>query len=183
MVVLSRSYQSNRIVTLEIVAKMLSIGTPNERLHRTRRQRSSRNTDGLLPGRVLTRSASGTFPLNVPVAASSANVLPFQRTCSQTSLSKFNLFSNFINQSDLVRWNSNQYGFAPAPLVIAGPSGSGKSTLLKRLMEEFQDCFGFSVSRMYFNLGCNHVAILIGSFVYPIPFHCSLLILSTISTR
>ncbi|KAI2804579.1 hypothetical protein BLOT_003566 [Blomia tropicalis] len=150
MVVLSRSYQSNRIVTLEIVAKMLSIGTPNERLHRTRRQRSSRNTDGLLPGRVLTRSASGTFPLNVPVAASSANVLPFQRTCSQTSLSKFNLFSNFINQSDLVRWNSNQYGFAPAPLVIAGPSGSGKSTLLKRLMEEFQDCFGFSVSQYYF---------------------------------
>jgi len=34
----------------------------------------------------------------------------------------------------------------PRPLVLCGPSGSGKSTLLKRLMEEFNDYFGFSVS-------------------------------------
>lgn len=34
----------------------------------------------------------------------------------------------------------------PRPLVLCGPSGSGKSTLLKRLMEEYSDCFGFSVS-------------------------------------
>ncbi|UYV75397.1 hypothetical protein LAZ67_13000125, partial [Cordylochernes scorpioides] len=34
----------------------------------------------------------------------------------------------------------------PRPLVICGPSGSGKSTLLKYLMDEFGDCFGFSVS-------------------------------------
>lgn len=34
----------------------------------------------------------------------------------------------------------------PRPLVICGPSGSGKSTLLKRLMDEFPDTFGFSVS-------------------------------------
>lgn len=33
------------------------------------------------------------------------------------------------------------------PLVICGPSGSGKSTLLKKLMSEFSDYFGFSVSR------------------------------------
>lgn len=36
---------------------------------------------------------------------------------------------------------------APRPLVICGPSGTGKSTLLKKLMSEFSDCFGFSVSR------------------------------------
>lgn len=35
---------------------------------------------------------------------------------------------------------------APRPLVICGPSGSGKSTLLKKLMAEFNDCFGFSIS-------------------------------------
>ena len=34
----------------------------------------------------------------------------------------------------------------PRPLVICGPSGSGKSTLLKRLMAEYPDTFGFSVS-------------------------------------
>lgn len=32
------------------------------------------------------------------------------------------------------------------PLTICGPSGSGKSTLLKRLLEEYPDTFGFSVS-------------------------------------
>ncbi|CAG2173922.1 unnamed protein product [Oppiella nova] len=32
------------------------------------------------------------------------------------------------------------------PLVICGPSGSGKSTLLRKLMAEFDDCFGFCVS-------------------------------------
>lgn len=32
------------------------------------------------------------------------------------------------------------------PLVICGPSGSGKSTLLKKLMAEFNDSFGFSIS-------------------------------------
>jgi len=32
------------------------------------------------------------------------------------------------------------------PLVLCGPSGSGKSTLMKKLMEDFKDSFGFSVS-------------------------------------
>lgn len=32
------------------------------------------------------------------------------------------------------------------PIVISGPSGTGKSTLLKRLMGEYPDKFGFSVS-------------------------------------
>jgi guanylate kinase len=44
------------------------------------------------------------------------------------------------------RWTASQLPIAPSPLVLTGPSGSGKSTLLKRLMEEFQDCFGFSIS-------------------------------------
>jgi guanylate kinase len=32
------------------------------------------------------------------------------------------------------------------PLIMSGPSGVGKSTLLKRLLEEYPDKFGFSVS-------------------------------------
>ncbi|KAF5388712.1 hypothetical protein D9757_004865 [Collybiopsis confluens] len=32
------------------------------------------------------------------------------------------------------------------PLVLSGPSGVGKSTLLRRLLDEFPDRFGFSVS-------------------------------------
>jgi guanylate kinase len=31
-------------------------------------------------------------------------------------------------------------------LVVVGPSGSGKSTLITRLMKEFPQCFGYSVS-------------------------------------
>ncbi|XP_050666312.1 guanylate kinase isoform X2 [Leptidea sinapis] len=34
----------------------------------------------------------------------------------------------------------------PRPLVLCGPSGSGKSTLQKRLLKDFPDKFGFSVS-------------------------------------
>lgn len=34
----------------------------------------------------------------------------------------------------------------PRPVVFCGPSGSGKSTLIKKLMNEFVDVFGFSVS-------------------------------------
>jgi ABC-type transport system involved in cytochrome bd biosynthesis fused ATPase/permease subunit len=34
----------------------------------------------------------------------------------------------------------------PQPLVLAGPSGAGKSTLIKRLMAQFSNSFGFSVS-------------------------------------
>ncbi|KAM9887029.1 hypothetical protein OXX79_013884, partial [Metschnikowia pulcherrima] len=32
------------------------------------------------------------------------------------------------------------------PVVISGPSGTGKSTLLKKLLAEFPNKFGFSVS-------------------------------------
>lgn len=35
----------------------------------------------------------------------------------------------------------------PKPVVLTGPSGAGKSTLLKKLMKEFDNVFGFSVSR------------------------------------
>lgn len=35
---------------------------------------------------------------------------------------------------------------AGRPIVVSGPSGTGKSTLLKRLMAEYPDKFGFSVS-------------------------------------
>jgi guanylate kinase len=34
----------------------------------------------------------------------------------------------------------------PCPVVIAGPSGVGKGTLINRLIEQFPETFGFSVS-------------------------------------
>ncbi|KAI2667208.1 Guanylate kinase [Labeo rohita] len=34
----------------------------------------------------------------------------------------------------------------PRPVVMSGPSGAGKSTLLKKLLNEFDGVFGFSVS-------------------------------------
>ena len=35
----------------------------------------------------------------------------------------------------------------PRPVDLSGPSGAGKSTLLKRLLQEHDSIFGFSVSR------------------------------------
>ncbi|XP_054155081.1 guanylate kinase-like [Oppia nitens] len=43
-------------------------------------------------------------------------------------------------------WSTSQLPIGPSPLVLTGPSGSGKSTLLRQLMDEFKDCFGFSIS-------------------------------------
>jgi ribose 1,5-bisphosphokinase PhnN len=34
-------------------------------------------------------------------------------------------------------------------LVVSGPSGAGKSTLLKKLLSEYPNKFGFSISRKY----------------------------------
>lgn len=34
----------------------------------------------------------------------------------------------------------------PKPVVLFGPSGAGKSTLLKRLLNDFSNKFGFSIS-------------------------------------
>uniref|UniRef100_A0A8C6ZAY3 Guanylate kinase n=3 Tax=Nothoprocta TaxID=8806 RepID=A0A8C6ZAY3_NOTPE len=34
----------------------------------------------------------------------------------------------------------------PRPVVLSGPSGAGKSTLLKKLLQEYKNVFGFSVS-------------------------------------
>jgi ribose 1,5-bisphosphokinase PhnN len=34
-------------------------------------------------------------------------------------------------------------------LVVSGPSGAGKSTLLKKLLSEYPNKFGFSISREY----------------------------------
>ncbi|KAG8443502.1 hypothetical protein GDO86_012050, partial [Hymenochirus boettgeri] len=34
----------------------------------------------------------------------------------------------------------------PRPVVLSGPSGAGKSTLLKKLLQEYDGIFGFSVS-------------------------------------
>ena len=44
----------------------------------------------------------------------------------------------------------NMADMAFKPVVLCGPSGSGKSTLVKKLMEEFQGCFAFTISRNSF---------------------------------
>ena len=46
----------------------------------------------------------------------------------------------------------NMAGMAFKPVVLCGPSGSGKSTLVKKLMEEFQGCFAFTISRKFIYL-------------------------------
>ncbi|OXB75209.1 UNVERIFIED_CONTAM: hypothetical protein H355_002742 [Colinus virginianus] len=35
----------------------------------------------------------------------------------------------------------------PRPVVLSGPSGAGKSTLIKKLFKDYENIFGFSVSR------------------------------------
>lgn len=34
-------------------------------------------------------------------------------------------------------------------MVLSGPSGAGKSTLIKKLFKDYENVFGFSVSREY----------------------------------
>lgn len=41
----------------------------------------------------------------------------------------------------------------PRPVVLSGPSGAGKSTLLKKLLKDYENIFGFSVSRESPGLG------------------------------
>ncbi|CAG9581307.1 unnamed protein product [Danaus chrysippus] len=48
--------------------------------------------------------------------------------------------------TNLLRLFATMVQKGPRPLVLCGPSGSGKSTLLKRLLNDFPDKFGFSVS-------------------------------------
>lgn len=47
---------------------------------------------------------------------------------------------------------STKQGRMGGLLVVSGPSGSGKSTLLKRLLVQFPEKFGFSISRKHFFL-------------------------------
>ncbi|KAL8142931.1 hypothetical protein V2J09_015963 [Rumex salicifolius] len=46
----------------------------------------------------------------------------------------------------VVAWSKGVFGYAGKPIVISGPSGVGKGTLISKLMKEFPDKFGFSVS-------------------------------------
>ncbi|XP_047021487.1 guanylate kinase isoform X2 [Helicoverpa zea] len=57
----------------------------------------------------------------------------------------YSVTSNYLITT-LLRFFSRMVQKGPRPLVLCGPSGSGKSTLLKRLLKEFPDKFGFSVS-------------------------------------
>ncbi|XP_020660596.1 guanylate kinase isoform X3 [Pogona vitticeps] len=46
------------------------------------------------------------------------------------------------------RWLSGALSVmtGPRPVVLSGPSGAGKSTLLKKLLKDYENVFGFSVS-------------------------------------
>lgn len=108
---------------------MLSIGTANESLYKK------------VPVK------TGTKKIKIKFNSVNNNNVGLIKNF-QSNAKPFNIikFSPAFN----LGWNSSQYQ-TPVPLVIAGPSGSGKTTLLKRLMTEFQDCFGFSISRkLYF---------------------------------
>ncbi|XP_053359360.1 guanylate kinase 1b isoform X1 [Clarias gariepinus] len=64
----------------------------------------------------------------------------------------------------------------PRPVVLSGPSGAGKSTLLKRLMQEYEGVFGFSVSHTTRNprpgeeneKGLNCLPMLLGATLLPV---------------
>lgn len=107
---------------------MLSIGTANEFLYK----------------KVPVKTGSKKIKLEFN-SVNNVRLLPKFKSKS------FNIFE--YSPAFNLRWNSSQYQ-TPVPLVIAGPSGSGKTTLLKRLMTEFQDCFGFSISRKFILLFC-----------------------------
>jgi guanylate kinase len=51
-----------------------------------------------------------------------------------------------VTGKEVVVWSRGVVGSLPKPVVICGPSGVGKGTLISRLMKEFPDTFGFSVS-------------------------------------
>ncbi|XP_059197838.1 guanylate kinase 1b [Centropristis striata] len=64
----------------------------------------------------------------------------------------------------------------PRPVVLSGPSGAGKSTLMKRLMNEHEGVFGFSVSHTTRNprpgeengKGLNALPLLLGATLLPV---------------
>lgn len=47
---------------------------------------------------------------------------------------------------EVVAWSKGSVGESPRPVVICGPSGVGKGTLIGKLMKEYPNDFGFSVS-------------------------------------
>ncbi|XP_072951643.1 guanylate kinase 1-like [Typha angustifolia] len=47
---------------------------------------------------------------------------------------------------EVVAWSKGVIGNKTKPVVISGPSGVGKGTLISRLMKDFPNTFGFSVS-------------------------------------
>lgn len=60
------------------------------------------------------------------------------------NIRKLSFRRNFQTRNGRISWLSQMS--CPRPVVICGPSGSGKSTLLRYLMDEYGDCFGFSIS-------------------------------------
>lgn len=178
---------------------MLSVGTPNEKLHRKSLLRQSRSltrassantgndsrqkagNNGTSPvlhqGRLTFANArngdsislSGSCQALTCDVSNSGDggsnvIIRSPKSSLLVELSPYNLFSILpsprpTNQHTAalnLRWNKNadqeRQQLKPVPLVIAGPSGSGKSTLLKLLMKEFNDCFGFSISRKFCGL-------------------------------
>ncbi|XP_029906352.1 guanylate kinase 1b isoform X2 [Myripristis murdjan] len=64
----------------------------------------------------------------------------------------------------------------PRPVVLSGPSGAGKSTLMKRLLQDHEGVFGFSVSHTTRNprpgeedgKGLNKLPMLLGATLLPV---------------
>ncbi|KAM4628568.1 guanylate kinase 1b [Polymixia lowei] len=64
----------------------------------------------------------------------------------------------------------------PRPVVLSGPSGAGKSTLMKKLLQDYEGVFGFSVSHTTRNprpgeedgKGLNKLPMLLGAMLLPV---------------
>lgn len=93
------------------------------------------------------RSSSATCPLATHELGSSVQ-LDLTATLWRTNQvnTPFVRTQEEMLGGEVVAWSQGFVGEVPQPVVLCGPSGVGKSSLIRKLIENFPDTFGFSVS-------------------------------------